>query len=323
MRVPITADYKMDPIVIPLQGEAERPVCHFELPSIQDENGKQVLEFECLGVKSTCVRKFYLINPTQVAYQFTWRPVSSKLKENSEKCYFRCFKPKSTVYAGKKSEIAFEFRPKSRNDRKVEEFWEFRISHYNLTRLFHFTGVVLEPKIFFNNARADFGPLLLDGKGKEVVKLKNFDNIPYNFSFSKVSLKGPDSKHHGCLSVKPVKGTVPPHGETPIHLEFIPKHERSYNYNLQCFIEERAEPLGLNVKGTGYKLHHVLARKGGEVLSSKEPNLLNFGEIFVKEEKTHVLSISNTGDFNFDYIIRRKENVSDIEITPETSTGKK
>jgi hydrocephalus-inducing protein len=304
-----------------LCGEAERPVCHFEYPSVVDDNGKQVLQFQCLGLKSTCVKKFYVINPTQVAYEYTWRPVSSTLKENSDKCYFRCFKNKSTVYAGKKSEIRFEFCPKSRNDRKVEEYWEFKISHYNLTRIFHFIGVVLEPKIFFNNARADFGPLLLDGKGKEVIKLKNFDNIPYNFSFSKASLKGPNSKHHGCLSVHPMRGTVPPNEESLIHLEFIPKHERSYNYNLQCCIEERAEPLGLNVKGTGYKLHHVLATKEGKVLSSKEPNLLDFGEIFIKEEKTHVLTISNTGDFNFDFIIRKKENISDITITPETSTG--
>ena len=304
-----------------MKGTAERPVCHFELPSIQDENGKQVLEFECLGIKSSCVRKFFLINPTQVAYQYTWKPVSSKLKENSEKCYFKCLKPKSTVYAGKKSEIGFEFRPKSKSDRKVEEYWEFKISHWNLTRIFHFVGVVLEPKIFFNNARADFGPLLLDGKGKETIKLKNFDNIPYNFSFSKNSIKGPDSKHHGCLSVKPIKGMVQPNSEFNVNLEFIPKNERSYNYNLQCFIAERAEPLGLNVKGTGYKLHHVLAVKGGEVLSSKEPNLLDFGEIFIKEEKTHVLSISNTGDFNFDYVIKRRENISGVKIDPETSTG--
>jgi hydrocephalus-inducing protein len=206
-------------------------------------------------------------------------------------------------------------------DRKVDEYWEFSIPERGISHVFHFIGLVLEPKIFFNNARADFGPLLLDGKGKETVRLKNFDNIPYNFSFSRASLKGPDSKHHGCLSVKPMKGTVPPNGETQIQLEFIPKHEKAYNYNLQCYIEERAEPLGLNVKGTGYKLHHVLTLKGGQVLSTKEPNLLDFGQIFVKEDKTHVLMLTNTGDFNFDFLIRKKENLQGVKITPNTSTG--
>ena len=312
--------YETQPLSVHLTGEAERPICHFELNAIKDENGKHLLEFECLGVKSSCTRKFYVVNPTNLGYQYFWRPLSSELKENAAKCYFKCYKAKSYVYAGKKSEIRFNFEPKAKTDRRVDEYWEFSVPDWKIKHVFHFVGHVLEPKIFFNNARADFGPLLLDGKGKEVILLKNFDNIPYNFTFSRSSLKGPDSKHQGCLSVHPLKGSVPPQSESRINLEFIPKHEKSYNYNLQCYIDERAEPLGLNVKGTGYKLHHVLTTKDGRVLSTREPNLLDFGHMFIKDEKTQVLLLANSGDFNFDYIIRKKENLGGMKITPKTST---
>ena len=304
-----------------LKGNAERPVCHFELPSIYDENGKRVLEFECLGINSSCVRKFYLINPTSLGYQYIWKPLLTETNENSEKCQFKCLKLRSWVLPGKKSEIAFEFKPKLKKERKIDEYWRFEIPSQNIQEVFHFVGTVLEPKIFFNNARVNFGSLLLEGKGKDQVILKNFDNIPYSFSFSKHSIKGPDVKHNGCLSVKPLSGIVSPNSQTLIQLEFVPRHETIYNYNLQCSIQQRAEPLGLNIKGTGYKLHHILSLNDKKKLHSKEPILVDFGEVFVKENKNQVLTIFNTGDFNFDFIIKKKENLNGIFITPETTTG--
>jgi hypothetical protein len=56
--------------------------------------------------------------------------------------------------------------------------------------------------------------------------------------------------------VSPLSGSVGPLSEVPIHFSFHPKHETEYNYNLVCNVKDKKEPLTLNIKGIGYKLHH-------------------------------------------------------------------
>lgn len=311
----------MPPLQIRLVGSVERPTCHFELPSILDDLGKRVIEFECLGVNSFARRKFYVINPTKLGYDYLWRPGDKEKSKESPPVHFNCLKMRGTILSGKKSEMLFEFRPSGLTERKVDQLWTFEVPSQGIKETFHLVGTVLEPKIFFNNARVDFGPLLLKGRGKERVILKNFDDIPYSFKFTKHSLRGPDRLHAGCLSVKPLSGVVPPRNEVPINLEFVPLLENAYNYNLQCAIEQRSEPLALNIKGEGYKLHHLLSIDRGKGLNAQELNLIDFGEMFVKDSKSQVLTISNTGNFNFDFMIKFKEAVPGIEITPRTSTG--
>lgn len=51
-------------------------------------------------------------------------------------------------------------------------------------------GEVREPNVFIDVGKVNFGPLLLTGKNKETVKLKNLEEIPIPFSFVKESIKG-------------------------------------------------------------------------------------------------------------------------------------
>lgn len=75
-----------EPLVIELEGEAERPVCHFELvPSQYREKKKpeldtsfNVLEFESLGTKVKNTKKFYVVNPTAVGYEFEWKKIEEE-----------------------------------------------------------------------------------------------------------------------------------------------------------------------------------------------------------------------------------------------------
>lgn len=258
-----------------------------------------------------------------MSYQYIWKPFSFHLNDKSDKCHFKCLKLKSLVLPGKKSEITFQFAPKNKLERKIDEYWQFEIPSENIKEIFHFVGHVIEPKVFFNNARVNFGPLLLEGKGKESIILKNSDENSYSFAFTKKSIKGKDIKHANSLSVKPLSGIIPPNNEIKIDLNFIPKHETTYNYNLECNIDQKNEPLKLNIKGIGYKLHHSISTNLVKNISSKEPVLLDFGEVFLKEKKTMIITISNNGEFNFDFILKKKENLQGITIIPETSTGNK
>lgn len=71
-----------DPLVIELDGEAERPICHFELPQSNYREKKpdidsqyNIIEFESLGTKVKNVKRFYTVNPTATGYEFEWKRV--------------------------------------------------------------------------------------------------------------------------------------------------------------------------------------------------------------------------------------------------------
>ena len=99
--------------VIALHGKSLLPWCHFELersnyikekrnPELRGPNGAaagsmldphtQVIEFEVCGINTKLTRKFFIMNPTNTPYTFTWS------KENDNPGYidtaFVCLTPK-------------------------------------------------------------------------------------------------------------------------------------------------------------------------------------------------------------------------------------
>jgi hydrocephalus-inducing protein len=81
----------------------------------------------------------------------------------------------------------------------------------------------------------------------------------------------------------------------------------TYNYNLVCNVKRKARPLVLNVKGEGYKIHHSVRVMDTPPIqaSSEEPTNLNLGEFFINEKKTRIISLTNNGEFNFDFVWKR------------------
>jgi hydrocephalus-inducing protein len=155
--------------------------------------------------------------------------------------------------SGKKSEIVFEYTPDSVGEH--ESHWIFKIPTENISQHFLVVGRVNEPNVLFETGKIKFGPLLLQGKNREVVQLINQEHIPFSFNFSKESVKGsPDFGE--SLKVNPMSGVVPAGSQLPVEVIFQPKYEVSYNYNLICNVKRKARPLVLNVKGEGYKIHH-------------------------------------------------------------------
>ena len=117
-----------------------------------------------------------------------------------------------------------------------------------------------------------------------------------------------------------MSGTINPDSEIPIEVTFHPKFERSYNYNLQLNIKQKTRYVNLNVKGHGYNLHHSVALASApQALSHHTDHFLDFGDIFINEKKTRTITVSNSGDFNFDFAIK-KSQFSYITITPENAT---
>lgn len=55
--------------------------------------------------------------------------------------------------------------------------------------------------------------------------------------------------------------------------------------------------------------------------SAIEPTNLSLGEFFINEKKTRIISLTNSGEFNFDFVWKRQVNKY-VTITPETGTVK-
>lgn len=61
---------EMEKLIIELDAITERPICHFELPPVQqkkrelDANKYKFLDFESIGTKVLNTKRFYVANPT-------------------------------------------------------------------------------------------------------------------------------------------------------------------------------------------------------------------------------------------------------------------
>lgn len=324
-------DPALQPLIVELDGEAERPICHFELPpSNRDKKPDldlkyNIVEIESLGTKVKNQKKFYVVNPTNQGYEFEWKRIDEdKLPAGANPTYagfFKCVSQKGVVLSGKKYEIIFEYSPDTPGVH--ESYWTFEIPADKIIQHFLIIGTVKEPNVFIDVGKVNFGPLLLGGKNKETVRLKNMDDVPIPFYFDKESLKG-DTDYADCLIVNPVSGVVKGDSEIPIEITFIPKQEREFNYNLLCFIKRKTRPICLNVKGIGYILHHQVFYEGSNApLIPEERTIIDFGEIFVNEKQGRKVIIENNGDFNFDFALKKQSQISFVTITPEFGTVKK
>lgn len=335
-RLLIIAIENQDPsqqkLIIELDGETERPVCHFELQPTSYRTKKpdldqkfSIIEFESLGTKIKNVKRFYVVNPTNQGYEFEWKRIEEdKLPTGANPSYSGFFKSvisKGVILSGKKFEMIFEYSPETTG--MHESYWTFEIPSEKIIHYFLVVGVVKEANVFIDVGKVNFGPLLLGGKNKEIVKLKNLDDIPIPFYFDRESIKG-DPEYADSLFVSPVSGVIKENSEIPIEITFIPKIEREFNYNLLCNIKRKSRPISLNVKGIGYILHHQVFYDGSTVpLNPADPKeVIDFGDIFINEKKTRKITIENKGDFNFDFSLKKASQLSFITINPEIGTVK-
>ncbi len=106
---------------------------------------------------------------------------------------------------------------------------------------FYIFGEVKEPNIFIDTGKVNFGPLLLNGKAKETVRIKNLEGVPIQFNFDKESLKGDADIE--CITVNPMSGVVKANSDQPIDITFIPKEEKSFNFNILCYMKRKSRPI--------------------------------------------------------------------------------
>nr|CCA18905.1 PREDICTED: similar to hydrocephalus inducing putati [Albugo laibachii Nc14] len=313
---------------VDVTGHSLRPVCHFDLelsdyaqrrstkPSgSQDDRGllnssSRVIEIESLGVRVRNTRHFHVINTTNVAYDFTWVP------EGILNSCFRFITPKGQLLPGKRFEMIVEFTPHHLEPQ--ESFWRFEIPHFQLSQKFLVSGFTNEPKLMFDRGSVNFNMSLIGKKSLQTVYIINQEQIPFDFVFDKNSI---DS---GCemssLGIYPLSGTIPPNGKAQVDVQFMPKEEKSYNFNLICIIRRKPARLSLNIKGEGFDIHESLlvykvsseAEKRidssdenvsheGIKITPKTLHVIDFGTVQLNAEAVETIEIQNKGKYDFKF----------------------
>ena len=119
------------------------------------------------------MRKFEIINPTNVDYEFEW--VREEQNDGKRHDQFTCLHPKGRILSGRKYDLGFVFEPDEIGIK--ETFWRFRIPKYDLSVPFLLVGNATEPKVIFDRAHVSFKPLLVGRTAYETVYLINQESI--------------------------------------------------------------------------------------------------------------------------------------------------
>eukprot|EP00937_MAST-01D_sp_MAST-1D-sp2_P000047 g47.t1 len=322
------------PLALFLRGRATRPICHFDLPESDYLQRRQaglpgptgelgtldpsvhVVEFESLGTRVRNTKRFCVINPQNVSYEFTWTPVGLPNPA------FRCATPSGMMLPGRRSEFIFEFTPDSVG--AAEAFYRFSVPSQGVNELFVMTGNVTDPRVYLNRNRIDFTALLVGGKSSETVYVVNKEHIPFDFAFDRSSFDF-GARARPQITMHPSSGVVPPEGRTAVEVTFAPTEEKAQNYNVPCNIRRKATKLSLNIKGEGYAIHPRLELQDDDEvpveLTSKrgELNFVDLDTVHVGEKVSKNIVLYNTGKFNYEYsweALRAKNPM--LKITPTT-----
>lgn len=134
---------EQQPLLLSIEAEAERPICHFELPPVlntSDRDNMKTVEFESLGCKIKNTKRFYIVNATASGYDFEWRKVEEEVEQgdnqlkNNSSNYFRCITQKGSVLSGKKYEVIFEYSPEQTGNHLA--YYTFYIPEYKIEQQF-------------------------------------------------------------------------------------------------------------------------------------------------------------------------------------------
>lgn len=209
--------------------------------------------------------------------------------------------------------MVFEYTPDLIGNH--ESYWVFEIPSEKIVQYFLIVGGVKEPNVFFDMGKINFGPLLIGGKNKEIVCIKNMEDVPLSFHFDRESIRG-EIEYSNSLTIEPINGVVPSQGEVKVEVNFEPKTSQAFNYNVNCHVMRRNRPIFVNVKGIGYVLSHSVSLSGRtNPIEKHEKCEVNFGSIFVNEVKEKKLIIENSGDFNFDFAIKTSHSFPFLKIS--------
>ncbi|ESO12294.1 hypothetical protein HELRODRAFT_187825 [Helobdella robusta] len=270
----------------------------------------KVTEFHAVGVCRTIVKKFDLMNPTNMDYSALWECMDPEVPGLTPP--FTCCTPSIYVRSMKKNEIVFEFQASSLH--VVESYWQLRIPFFNFVQKFLIVGRSREPQVMFDQPFHNFDAVLIGNETSTTVNLLNNEDESFQFKFDLSSCCIAE-----CQEVLNINPTL------PVCIRFNAQHEKEVNFNVKCYIKCMTSPLSLNIKGRGYAMNAVVSygKQGDEMMTTLQPahlTTLDFGKVRVYDSSVLSISIQNVGSFKFEFSFTlSKKNKPVRDFTSETS----
>jgi hydrocephalus-inducing protein len=322
-QIPNTEDDKLGHMIL-VKGRGLLPYCHFELeesdyitsgrrnPELPGPSGSapglgldpmtKVIEFKSNGLANKIAKKFEIINPTSVDYDFEWIREES-IQNDSQ---FTCVQLRGCLLSGKKYEIQFEFDP---NEFGIHEsYWRFIIPKYDLSVPFLLVGIVNDLRVMFDRSHVLFKSLLTGRTGRELVHILNQESKEIEFEIDQTSCYS--EARAEVVLVDPARGILKPNSKFPIELTFSPKEQRQSVFNIKCKLNQSNKPLNLNVKGEGFSMQTSLfcedTLSGAKIeFSDSSMNEIHMGQVEKNEICYRNLYVVNNGKHraNFEWTL--------------------
>merc|ERR1719171_2601203 len=130
-----------------------------------------------------------------------------------------------------------------------------------------------------------------------------------------------------------MNGVIGPDTSLDVEVTFKPVFERAFNFNVVCNVKRKKEPVVLNVKGIGYKIHASLSveeseTSGRRMMNSGVAEFLDFGVLQVQETRTFKLFLKNDSKRNFNFRVlmqsgphRRAQPITSSDKPPYLTIG--
>ncbi|XP_069735049.1 LOW QUALITY PROTEIN: hydrocephalus-inducing protein homolog [Phaenicophaeus curvirostris] len=202
----------------------------------------RVVEFVTVGVCSSNIKTFMVLNPTSSTYSFQWtcHDPEDPLKQKA----FFCLTERGQIEPGEKAEMQFEFVPQHLDF--TESSWVFTIPEQNVSVPFLLVGNATDPVVALDRPYINFHSLLIGHKVQKTVYMINKEKEAFSFAFRKSS---PFSE--GCkVKIEPLKGSIAPLSRLPITVVLTPKQEGQLVFNIKCDVNKKSQSLSLNIKAT-------------------------------------------------------------------------
>lgn len=240
---------------------------HGQPPGARLDLATRVIEVEAIGLQDSITKRFTVVNPTKEAYHFQW--VNDDDDDVKRRRCFQCLVQSDLIQAGTKRDCGFKFTSAAVG--VCESFWRFEVPELGLSVPFLLVGNTHEPLVSFDRARISFKPLLIGHETIGVANIVNEENRAFDFEVDPSSLLLP--AEDGLLEVDPMRGTVPAKSKLPVHFHFRPIGTNEVCFHVSARVARKPEPLGISVKGIGYKIEATI------LLEDQQGNLSELNEL--------------------------------------------
>lgn len=240
---------------------------HGQPPGARLDPSTRVIEVEAIGLQDTVSKRFTVVNPTKEPYHFQW--VNEDDEDVKRRRCFQCLVQSDVIQPGTKRDCAFKFTSAAVG--VTESFWRFSVPELGISVPFLLVGNTHEPLISFDRARISFKPLLIGHEAIGLANIVNEENRPFDFEVEPSSLLLP--AEDGLLEVEPMRGTIPAKGKLPVQFHFRPIGTNEVCFHVCARVARKPEPLGISVKGIGYKIEATI------FLEDQQGNLSELSEL--------------------------------------------